>query len=348
MNKYTWSTMMNDYVFLEDMSRNVGKWGEEIVRGGYVNAVDLTGRDKRGFLGKGKGTRTKRHTLKVQLGVQEIEMELQPQGMERKKMNQSFWDFKKKTGMLTIEFKLHTSINMLTPSKDPPFRLLTHRNDMDTPLLTLIQKHLSKTKRSNVPPWAKLLVVADTDDPESFKTPYFVMPAPRDVYPTIELVTHPNRPVYYRFDPTQSLSTLLKGTRFAEFPTIEICEEFNGIVVDTAGSVSQVGEDQPRVKRRKLAQAALNGLLGEYGSDEEEREKVQNEPPVLVEYADSASEEEDNGRSLDESSEAEGVDEDVKVEPGALLELLRKVRNSGPWTEDGDVDWAELSEEDPK
>ena len=85
---------MNDYVFLEDMGRKVGNWGEEIVRGGYGHAVRATGKGRRGVLGKGKSTRTKRDILKVQLEPQDIDMDLLPQGMERKKMNQSFWDFK--------------------------------------------------------------------------------------------------------------------------------------------------------------------------------------------------------------------------------------------------------------
>ena len=250
--------------------------------------------------------------------------------------------------MLTIEFKLHPPTNTLAPLKDPPFRLLTHRNDMNTPLLTLTQKHLSRTKKGNIPLWAKAFVLPDYDSPESFTTPHFVMAAPRDVYPTMELVTHPNRPVYYRFDPTRPLSTLLKGTRFVEFPTIEVCEEFSGTIVDAAGSVSHVGEDQPRVKRRRLARATLDGLLGEYGSDEEEQEKDQNEPSMLVEYADSVSEEEGDEISADESSETGSADEDVKVDPAALLELLRKAGNSGQWKQDEEVDWGELSDEEPK
>lgn len=92
MNKYTWGTMMNDYVFLEDIGRKVGDWGNEIVRGGHMNAVGTRGRGaakmKRG------GTRTKRDLLKLQLEARDIEMGLLPHGMERKKMNQSFWDYK--------------------------------------------------------------------------------------------------------------------------------------------------------------------------------------------------------------------------------------------------------------
>lgn len=253
--------------------------------------------------------------------------------------------FRKKTAQLTIEFKLHAPADL---SKEPPFRMLTHRNDMNTPLLKLIQKHISNMKRSNVPPWASSLVLQDADYPETFTMPNFLMPAQRDVYPTSGLIAHPSRSVYYRFDPTQSLATLLKGTRFVEFPTIEVCQEFNGIVVDAAGCLSRAGDDQPRVKRRKLTlqadRAALDGLVGGYGSGEEEQEGIPKEPPVLVEYANSMSEE--DAVLTDDSHESvdEGDEEDIKVEPAVLLELLREARNGGRWTEDVEVDWGEGSE----
>lgn len=92
MNKYTWGTMMNDYVFLEEMGRKVGNWGDEIVRGGYRNATDAGGRGV-AKMRKG-GTRTKRDVLRLQLEARGIDMGLLPHGMERKKVNQSSWDAK--------------------------------------------------------------------------------------------------------------------------------------------------------------------------------------------------------------------------------------------------------------
>jgi len=103
MNKYELGTMMSDYVFLEDVGRRVGDWGKEIVRGGY----GLTG--LRGHRGRGRGgdgrTRggrgrvqgrggTKRDLLKMHLEARDIDMDLLPVGMERRKINQSSWDYK--------------------------------------------------------------------------------------------------------------------------------------------------------------------------------------------------------------------------------------------------------------
>jgi hypothetical protein len=103
MNEYGWGKMMDDYVFLEDVSRKVGDWGREIVRGGYsfgnVNGRDNRGRGRgiRGGRGRGGGSgsgRTKRDVLKLQLEVRDIDVDLLPIGMERRKVNQSSWDFK--------------------------------------------------------------------------------------------------------------------------------------------------------------------------------------------------------------------------------------------------------------
>ena len=104
MNEYGFGKMMDDYVFLEDMSRKVGDWGREIVRGGYsFGNGDNSGRGRGGgrVRGRGRGRgggcgsgRTKRDVLKLQLEARDIDMDLLPIGMERRKANQSSWDFK--------------------------------------------------------------------------------------------------------------------------------------------------------------------------------------------------------------------------------------------------------------
>lgn len=105
MNKIGWGTMMDDYVYLEEVSRRVGDWGKEIVRGGFsmrsasgAGAVRGRGgrdrgRGRGGGSGRGGG-KTKREILKMQLEVRDIDMDLLPIGMERRKVNQSSWDFK--------------------------------------------------------------------------------------------------------------------------------------------------------------------------------------------------------------------------------------------------------------
>jgi hypothetical protein len=98
--------MMDDYVFLEDMSRKVGEWGQGIVRGGYGYGHSYgtlqggrRGRAKTGPGPPGKTwsggiSRKKRDILKSQLELKDIELDLFPSGMERRTLNQSTWDSK--------------------------------------------------------------------------------------------------------------------------------------------------------------------------------------------------------------------------------------------------------------
>jgi len=96
MNKYGWGTMANDYAYLEEVGRKSSEWGLEIVKGGYfANAISSRGR------GRGRGTkrfqsggRAKRDLLKTQLAARDIDMDMLPTGMERRKLNQSTCDKK--------------------------------------------------------------------------------------------------------------------------------------------------------------------------------------------------------------------------------------------------------------
>jgi len=103
MNKYSWGTMVDDYVFLEDVGRRVSDWGREIVQGGFQNSskaggltdnrgVGSRGRGRGG--GGGRGGHSKRDILKMQLEAKDIEVDLLPLGMDRRRSNQSTWDFK--------------------------------------------------------------------------------------------------------------------------------------------------------------------------------------------------------------------------------------------------------------
>lgn len=93
MNRYTNGTMMDDYVFLEDMSRRVSGCGQDIVRNGYRMSRGGRGRGGAGRGGPGRSVpEKKRDTLKLQLELRDIEMEQLPAGMERRKLNHSTWD----------------------------------------------------------------------------------------------------------------------------------------------------------------------------------------------------------------------------------------------------------------
>ncbi|KAG6880413.1 hypothetical protein C0992_000015 [Termitomyces sp. T32_za158] len=377
MNKYTWGTMMNDYVYLEDVNRHVSDWGKEIVKGGYgLHGYSGAGRGKSGE-GRGRfkgraGGHTKRDLLKMQLEARDVDMDLLPVGMERRKLNQSYWEPKSHTAFLTVEFKIHPPHDPLTPSSQPPspaLVLITHRNNMNTPLLNLAQQAAERNlSKKNVPPndWLRCFLFPDSGDPDSFISPHFVMSAHPDPRATV-LQKSQHKKAYFRCDPSQSLLALLRNTHFVEFPTIEIWEEFNGMVVDVQGMLKELpADDEPRIKRRKLSERAgkeaINGLLGGYGSDVDE-EEVQKPPDglaLLGGYAGSDCEDGDSvaGDSESETSEdeaaLEGTDDEgeVEVDPEVLVELMRHAHSDERWAEkiraDDDVHWGALVGKGPE
>ncbi|KAI0324948.1 hypothetical protein GY45DRAFT_1330967 [Cubamyces sp. BRFM 1775] len=326
----------------------------------------------------------------MQLDFRDIEIELLPNGMERRTLNQSTWDFKYKTALLTIEFKFHPPRNRLAPPgepPEPPFSLLTHRNPLETTLLSAMQAHVterSKSKKDKTPPtWVQELVLPDQDVPDSFVPPLCVMSTPLD--PLASLISHPLIPQpgrilrtgFYRLDPNQPIGASLKHKHFVEFPTIEVWEEdaFQGTIVDDRGSVVHDPSDEPQPKRRKLTkkqtEKAMSGLLGGYGSDEDEEagEEEHNVMNMLGGYADSdegegAEPSATNGGGEEEewgNEDAEGeTDEEFEGDPEVLAAMLQKLREAGalrdPGTdsalaglegaEEEQVDWGDSGGED--
>ncbi|KAF7301515.1 Fe-S cluster assembly protein DRE2 [Mycena indigotica] len=275
----------------QDVGRKVGDWGSEIARAG--------------------GARPKREILKTELETMDIEMELLPVGMERAKHNQSHWDSGTRSAGLTLEF--------VFPS-ETPYTLLTHRNPLSTPLLVLLQKHVSGRK---TPEWVQTLVCPDADVPENFVPPQCVMRAR-------------GTPGYFRFDVSQDLKTLLRHKSFVEYPTIEVWDEFRGTVVDGVGAVTQEAE-RPAKRRRidkKAGGLAIAGLLDGYGSSSDDSEQVDEEEKL-------------DGLDMLGGYSGSEDEEDIQLEPAALLELMRQARGDANWTpdmeeqEDEAIDWGD-------
>jgi hypothetical protein len=194
-----------------------------------------------------------------------------------------------------------------------------------------------------VPPWVKCLVHSDPDDPDSFIPPQCLMAAQID--PRSGLRSHS---AFYKLDPAHKLSVLLQDKPFVEFPTIEVWEEgdpaFVGTIVDRGGGVMKYADDGERMaKRRKLdvgaGKKAIEGLLGDYGSDEEEDGVM----VMLGEYAgsDEDVDREDGGEDVEEDEGA-----DVNLDPAALLELVRQAQalDADAGHEDL-VDWGDSDED---
>ncbi|OCH92889.1 hypothetical protein OBBRIDRAFT_772500 [Obba rivulosa] len=393
MNQYGYMALMDDYVFLEDMGRKVSDWGREIVRGGYMGGAAggmNRGRGAMSMRGRGRGrgtgpvgkTRTRRDILKMQLDFRDIEMDMLPNGMERRTLNQSTWDFKNKTALLTVEFVFHPPKDPLAPSSAPPeapFTLVTHRNALETPLLSIMRTRV--TERSNskkekpIPSWLIPLISPDPDVPESFTPPTCVMRTPLD---PLSSLSHSGGPRpgqllcagYYRLDSALPLGAILKHKNFVEFPTIEVWEDgaFHGTIVDDQGAVLH-GDEEHRPKRRKLnvreGKKAITGLLGGYGSEDEDEGDVEerNVLDLLGGYAGSEDEQtEETNREEPSDEDAEGeTDEEYEGDPEQLAALLEKLRQAGALRDpnadgalaslgdpdDEQVDWGDSADEGP-
>ena len=180
----------------------------------------------------------------------------------------------------------------------------------------------------------------------------------------ISLVLSGSRPKagYYRLDPTHTLAILLRNAHFVEFPTIEVWEEFHGTVVDEQGSITYHGEeDERKPKRRKIdpkaGKKAISGLLGGYGSEDEEDEAdAHNVLSMLGGYTGSDEEEEGGAVGVEDDlgdEDAEGeTDDEVELDQAALLELMRQAQGNEKWTgdvsEDDLVDWGDSGEDEPE
>ena len=360
--------MMDDYVFLEDMSRKVGEWGQDLVRGGY-GATTLQGGRGRARTGPPGKTRSgmswkKRDILKSQLELRDVEVDLLPSGMERRTLNQSTWDSKyvdqaaisavrnwphitiilffiyhrKRTAFLTVEYNIHPPPTLDTsPNKArEPYTLLTHRNNFDLSLCDLFQSQISQRTRkksgADLPTWIKTLALPHPDIPDAFTPPEFFIRVPLD-----PLSGQSKKIAFIKLDSERKLSALLRHKHFVEFPTIEVWEEgaFRGVLFDGVSAFESQGGHRP-IKRRRLdvtkGRAAIAGLLGGYGS--EDGEEVDTALTRLGEYEGSDVENEQPTTSDEANTDTDGGTEDCddgEGEPKAMVDpetLLAMVREA--------------------
>ncbi|KAF8308803.1 hypothetical protein DL93DRAFT_2086448 [Clavulina sp. PMI_390] len=164
MNSYGWGTMMDDYVFLEDIGRAVEAQGSLIARGGFARGAHGRGRGRGSTTRHGNSTagRSKREILQMQLNVRNIKMDLLPDGMQRQRSNQSRFDSRDNTFTLTCEIVLYapTAPRSQTPESDS-FKFLTQQNPGTSTLKDVICKGLRKVAadsskesvKNNAPAW---------------------------------------------------------------------------------------------------------------------------------------------------------------------------------------------------
>jgi len=280
-------------------------------------------------------------------------------------------NYRNKTALLTIEFTFHRSPGY-PDNSDSSFTLVTHKNAIDAPLLSIIRTHLEESassKRENaIPRWVRSLMFPDPDESDSFALPQCVMLAKLDPLSALALQV---KTAYYDMNPAQNLSVLLRGKYFVEFPTIDVWMTFRGTIMDTAGAITRhsVADERPRNTKSNPAagKRTMATLLGGYGSDTEEPDGHADRESSLAALAAYTGSDSDHTGESDECDAGDGVDgdegdfemaedidksgepeEESQLEPEALLELMRKIQaDQQKWNgEDDEVDWGSSCEED--
>ncbi|KIK37804.1 hypothetical protein CY34DRAFT_810031 [Suillus luteus UH-Slu-Lm8-n1] len=317
MNTYGWGAMMRDYCFLEEIGRKVSEWSGGIAREGYATddrVKDTRGRGRaRGTSGRGRGGRgtsggggsSKRDLLKAHLD--NLDVDVLPVEMRRRKVNQSTLDAKAQVALLTIEFRFYPGAQSQSSSSATSVpTTLVHRNPINSSLIALLQRHVAQhayfdkdhprpKKEHHCPDRVTSLVHPHPDDPEGFRVPLCYLPAQMD------LARIPYYPVqtgssYHKLCPSQTIQDLLRGAHFAEFPTIHVHDPdsstFVGNIVGKRGQPSPMSEQEQEhehdvraMKRTKLStkarRMAISGPVGDYG--------IENEFGALGSYAESES-----------------------------------------------------------
>ncbi|QRW02244.1 hypothetical protein RhiLY_01241 [Ceratobasidium sp. AG-Ba] len=295
MNTYTWGTLADDYVFLEDIGRKAIDWGRDIVNTGRGRGGKRGGRAGRGVLSP------KCESLRVQLAARDIGISFVAEGMEKRRLSQSLWDVRTKTVYLTVEFVFHLKISQQKHKKPTsPTSLLTHRNDLATPLAASLVSHIKR--KSDVPPDALGLVNSSNDLPEDGPAlppilffavsqverpkpgiaPYQAPALPIRMRPQQTSTSTPAyaldpslkpQKVFYPINPSDSLRTCLRHRSFVEWPTIEV---FPSRQVFVEGKFGILGDGsstfanplpEPGFNKRRKTETGLVQLIGGYGEE---------------------------------------------------------------------------------
>jgi len=214
----------------------------------------------------------------------------------------------------------------------------------------MLQRTKGKT-RAGLPPWVKTLTLPHPDIPDAFTPPQFFMRAPLGLLSS----GRSEKFGFIKLDGERKLSALLRNRQVVEFPTIEVWEEgaFRGVLLDDTGAIYSQGVQRP-AKKRKLdvtkGRAAIAGLLGGYGSEDdeeadtaltrlgdyEESDDVENEQSTTSDEADT------DGFVEEDDDDDEEEELDAAVDPATLLAMVREAQRQHE--EDGgydEVDWGD-------
>lgn len=256
---------------------------------------------------------------------------------------------------------------------------MTHKNDIDQPLLTILQTHVgdklkqaakqqakskaNSSKTEATLEWLKELVFPNPPDQlETFAPPLCLIRSTKSSSPSLPRtsIKRFKSRSYHSLDPFQKLSQSLRRREFVEFPLIEVWEKDaftdSGFTESDqhSGLYEKAVEDtdgRPRKRRKveimgkKRGEAIVKGLLGGYGSSEDgEEDNDQGSPEGLVVLGQYEESEGEGMANPDAMGESEGSDFEGEVaDPAVLIQQLKSAgfEFDSVALDDEELDWGD-------
>ncbi|KAI9634798.1 uncharacterized protein MKK02DRAFT_27942 [Dioszegia hungarica] len=240
LREYGQGDWAEDYRYLEEGRRRVEGWGqgvreEEMVtdpRGGDAEGSRGRGGARGGRGGRGGGTRgpkgkkSKSQILQMELRSKGVWAEFMPDGMARRRQNQSACN--KQAGTVNLTVQLSIPQPLLPPDKpdsteaDFPKRLGTEVIDHNTPKLFTHTRVLFAHPTQPLPNLHSLLPpLMLTASDIVFLLPFFPSPA-RPAPPVEDTASRAARLFFPPLDPELPFADVFRGTAWVEFPTVHI------------------------------------------------------------------------------------------------------------------------------
>ncbi|KAJ9115604.1 hypothetical protein QFC20_000929 [Naganishia adeliensis] len=210
LKDYGYGKLMDDYVFLEDGKRKAERWGKEIV-GMKMDRDEGGGRQVVG----------KSLALRRALAERGIDVDFLPEGMERRRKNQSHYNQKTQLVQLSMEFKYASPDPSSTTSKEPtPIHQMQNIPLNATSTLHRIYTHQARKIPPHYPkPTDPSLEAGLVFAMQVYQPSGIPLPTPPT---TASSSTTGAQRFYPPFSATDPLESVLQGTSFLEFPTIHV------------------------------------------------------------------------------------------------------------------------------
>lgn len=260
---------------------------------------------------------------------------------------------------------------------------MTHKNDIDQPLLTILQTHVGdklkqvakqqgkakansndSTRTGPTLEWLEELVFPDPPDQlESFAPPLCLIRSTKPPLPSLPRTSLKRfkSKSYHSLDPFQKLSQSLRQKDFIEFPLIEVWDKDaftdSGFTENDRQSglyELEEADGRPRKRRKvevmgkKQGEAVVKGLLGGYGSSENEEDGDHGLPGALVglgQYEESEDEGELEVPNPDTVDDSEGTgSDDEAIDPAVLMQQLKSAGfafDPAATDDEEEVDWGD-------